>query len=74
MKIVDWVGILISSLLIVTTATWAITSLVMFKEGGKTTRIYYEATGQFPHKDWLEDNMFKGYDCSGEILEGLKPY
>jgi len=73
MKEVDWVVLLISVAFIII-ATWGLTSSVTFKEGAKTARLYYEATGQFPSEGWLEDNMFKGYDCSEEILESLKPH
>lgn len=74
MKTGDWVTFLIMGIVFTAIFTWIWTSFVLFPEGAKTSRLYYEATGEFPNKDWLDNNQFRGYDCPQEIIDNLKPF
>ena len=69
----DWVFIVLLGLALVS-LTWCFSLFIGFKEGSKTARLYYEATGQFPSSGWLDVNLIKGYDSPDEILNNLKPY
>jgi len=70
----EWIGLLASVGIVIVALTWFLTSFILFKEGAKVSRLYYEATGQFPSESWLENNIIKGYDSPQELLDSLKPY
>jgi len=74
MKTAEWIFILIFAVIFTLVCASGITAEILFKEGAKTSRLFYEATGQFPTEDWLHRNIYKGYDCPQEIEDSLKPH
>lgn len=44
-----------------------------YNQGAFHAKLYYEATGEFPAKQWLHGNEGKHYHTIEDILERLKP-
>lgn len=45
-----------------------------YYKGFEDSKLYQEATGSFPTKDWIEASSGRHFDNIWDILDTLKPY
>lgn len=45
-----------------------------YEQGIQHSRLYYEATGEFPTRDWVSAHLGDKLEYSEQILESLEEY